>query len=302
MESVDIYLVSIVIVSPHALFESGLIVLDDDVGGINDRLGRSVVLLQFDHDCFSEVSLEVDDIFDVRSSPTVDTLPIITDDTEVSCFVGQEAYDAVLDFVGILIFIDIEILKFIVEVLENIWKLQDIIGLEKDIVEVECIAGFESSFVFWVDLIDERSKVIVDSGAVAVWIYTAIFGERDLVLHLPVGCVFWVDLFFFDDLFDDSLAIATVIDREIFLISESIDKHSQEKHTHRVKSRNKRKILRSSIEIVVRKHFNAKFFTDTFAHLFGGLVGKCDRKYRAGCDTMILDHCADSFGQCMCLS
>ena len=63
---------------------------DDCVGRIEDRLCRSVILLQADRPCAAVLLFKVQDIFDGSATEAVNTLVIITHHADIFVATGKE--------------------------------------------------------------------------------------------------------------------------------------------------------------------------------------------------------------------
>ena len=90
---------------PEPLALSTDVVGDDRIGGIQNRLGGAVILLQTDNTGTAVLLFEGQDILDGGTPETVNTLIIVADDTNVLITAGQQAGQQILDMVGILILI-----------------------------------------------------------------------------------------------------------------------------------------------------------------------------------------------------
>ncbi len=62
---------------------------DDGAGRVENGLGRAVVLVERDNRCFGIVFLEVEDVSDIRLTPTVDRLVIVADREKVPVALGE---------------------------------------------------------------------------------------------------------------------------------------------------------------------------------------------------------------------
>ena len=79
---------------------------DDRVGGVEDRLGRAVVLLEADDLGVGVVALELEDVADVGAAPGVDRLVVVADHGEVAVLAGEQVGEAVLGVVRVLVLVD----------------------------------------------------------------------------------------------------------------------------------------------------------------------------------------------------
>src|SRR5207253_1873479 len=87
------------------------VVGDQGVGGLQDRLGAAEVLAQGDDTSLGKIALEIKNIADVGTTPLVDRLVRIADHADVGIIDGKTAGDGILRFVGVLVFVDQDILK-----------------------------------------------------------------------------------------------------------------------------------------------------------------------------------------------
>ena len=94
------------IVGPEALVLALPVAGDDVVGGVEDGLGGAVVLLKEDGPGAGEVLFEAEDVADVGVTPRIDGLVGVADYADVVVLAGQLTRKAVLDYVGVLEFVD----------------------------------------------------------------------------------------------------------------------------------------------------------------------------------------------------
>ena len=97
------------VVRPQLLVLARRVARDDRVGGVEDELGRAVVLLELDHGGVRPVALEVEDVAQVGATPRVDRLVVVADHAQVAVAGGEGADPQVLRAVGVLVFVDVEV-------------------------------------------------------------------------------------------------------------------------------------------------------------------------------------------------
>ena len=85
--------------------------LDQVVGHVDDRARRPVVVFQANHFGIRPVFLKAQNVLDFGPTPTVNRLIIIANDTDVAVFSRQRLDDPVLAGVGILVFVDQQMVK-----------------------------------------------------------------------------------------------------------------------------------------------------------------------------------------------
>ena len=93
------------ILGPHVFLELFLVVGNQDIGGFDNALGTTVVLLQFIERSVGVVLLKIKNIADVGASKRINTLGVVAHHTNVLKARSQGLHDQVLCVVGILILI-----------------------------------------------------------------------------------------------------------------------------------------------------------------------------------------------------
>ena len=102
-----------------AFFQLMAVFADHRVGGLEDGLCGAVVLLQFDHFGLGIVSLEVQDVRDIRQAEAVDGLPVVTYHAQIAVPVGKQANEYVLSVVGILVFVHHDVAESLTVLLKH---------------------------------------------------------------------------------------------------------------------------------------------------------------------------------------
>lgn len=80
---------AVLAVGPQLLAQASLIVGDQGVGGLEDRRGGTVVLLQADHLGVGEVVAELLDVLDPCATPAVDRLVVVADHHQAVAALGE---------------------------------------------------------------------------------------------------------------------------------------------------------------------------------------------------------------------
>ena len=118
-------------------------------------------------------------MFDFRSSPTVDRLVIITDDTDAAVVFDEGLDDQELNAVGVLILVDLHVVKAVLMLFEDLGVFgKKGVRLEEEIVEVEGGGRFEGVLV----------AAIGDGGedvAVVVAMFGGVLGTD--AVHFPAA-------------------------------------------------------------------------------------------------------------------
>jgi hypothetical protein len=83
------------------------------VGGVENALGGAVILLELDDGGVGVIFLEVEDVLEVGAAPAVNGLPVVAHHADVLGGRGQEFGDLVLGMVGVLVFVDHDVLELL---------------------------------------------------------------------------------------------------------------------------------------------------------------------------------------------
>ena len=78
--------ISLFIIRPESLIERARIILDDHIRRFNNRLRTSIILFEFYNVRIWIILIEIQYILNIRSTPRVNSLPVITDDAEIPSF------------------------------------------------------------------------------------------------------------------------------------------------------------------------------------------------------------------------
>ena len=145
---VDDYGATAGVFGPEVLLLTLLIKGDYAVRGVEDGLGRAIVLVEDDYPGVREVVLEVEDVADVRAAPGVDRLVGVADDTDIAVTRGPLLGEDVLGDVRVLELVDMDVQIAVGVLFEAILALvEQLHGLEQDVVEVERLVLLEQVLV-----------------------------------------------------------------------------------------------------------------------------------------------------------
>ena len=129
-------------VGPQPLVLAVAVLLDDGGRGVEDHLGRAVVLLEPDDLGVAEVVVEVDDVAQVGAAPLVDRLVGIADDRR-DCG-GSRARRLISRYCGRLVSWYSSTITYLnlraVALAHLRGRLEQLDGLEQQVVEVERVA------------------------------------------------------------------------------------------------------------------------------------------------------------------
>ena len=125
-------------VAPQLLGLAALVVRHDRVRRREDRLRGAVVLLQLHDMRAREVTLEVEDVRDVRAAEAVDRLVVVADHADVALLACEQLQQPVLRVVGVLVLVDQDPAEGLPVALCNVGEqLQHVHRPEQQVVEVE---------------------------------------------------------------------------------------------------------------------------------------------------------------------
>ena len=122
---------------PDLLWQLLLVVLDQTVRRIDDVLGRSVILFEFEDLCVRVVAFEVEYVLDVRPPERVNALGVIAHHTDVLKARSKSLHNDVLRVIGVLVLIHQDVAKAILVFGKHFRKApEQLIGLEQQIVKI----------------------------------------------------------------------------------------------------------------------------------------------------------------------
>ena len=108
----------------------------------------AVVALQLDNAGGSEVARKTQENGDVRATPGIDGLVFITHNTNVLIRAREEPHELILHAIGVLIFIDVEVLQACLPFFASGGRFtQQTRGPQEQIIEVQSLAVVQSFFI-----------------------------------------------------------------------------------------------------------------------------------------------------------
>ena len=286
--------------APEPLGLAALVVADHRVGGVEDRLGGAVVLLEQDRGGVREVLLEVHDVADVGAAERVDRLVRVTDHHQLGGLdplaagagllhlVGAELVDeGVLRVVGVLVLVDEHVAEAAAVDLAHLReRLEQVHRGHDQVVEVERVGVAQPPLVELVGggvrLLDVVAGVLL--GLVGVAELVLLVG--DPVEDRPRLVALRVEVEVLADQRHQPLGVGGVVDREARLEPELVDLLAEDPHAGGVERRDPHDPGALADQVL-----------DPLLHLGGGLVGEGDRQDRAGMGLALLDQPGDPAGQ-----
>ena len=131
------------------------VVLDHRVGGVQNSLGRPVVLLEQNHGRVGESRLELEDVTNVGAPEPVDRLIALTHATYLAMILGKHRDDCVLDRVRVLILVDQNRAETPLVMLEHIGMAPEQLDrVEEQVIEVHGPGFAETHLVLAIHLGD----------------------------------------------------------------------------------------------------------------------------------------------------
>ncbi len=117
---------------PQVLAEAVRVLRDQRVGGGEDVAVAAVVLLQLDHVAVRELALELGHVGGVGAAEGVDRLVVVADREQRRVRAGEQLQPAVLQRVGVLEFVDQDVLEAVLIVLaQRLVAVQQFVGAQQ---------------------------------------------------------------------------------------------------------------------------------------------------------------------------
>ena len=130
-------------------------------------------------------------VFDFRPAPAVNTLIVIAHDKQIFMFGSQPLDDQILNPIGVLKLVDMNIAEFIRVIFQRFRVFcQQAIGFDQNIVKIERIGMQKFRFIAAINLADQAD--------------TAHFAVRFLILiriHVSVFCIGYMGFRLFQQFF-----------------------------------------------------------------------------------------------------
>ena len=165
------------LVRPQVLGRALGVVGDDRVGGVEDGLGGSIVLVENDHAGVGVVLLEVGDVADVRAPEPVDRLVGVTDHTEVAMSGGELLDQHVLGAVGVLVLVDQDVAEPLLVLGQDVGKGAE--KLDRDHQQIVEVHRRRLEQALLVEAVDVGDLLVIEA--------LALVGERLVVDQLVLG-------------------------------------------------------------------------------------------------------------------
>ena len=255
-------------VGPQRLRLALEVVVDDGVGGVEDRLCAAVVLVEDHRGDVGERLLEVDDVAEVGAAKFVHALIRVTHHAHVAVAVGEEEHHLVLGLVGVLVLVDEDVLEALAVVLENVGMLaEQLDGVGEQVVEVHRPGLEEAGLVLGVHVGVFAVEDVLRPTLCLLGVDEFVLPEADDAVDAARGEPLRIEPEVADDVAGEAIGVGCVVDRELAGVAEQLAVRSQDAHACGVEGRHPHRL-----------HDRADECSDTLAHLGRRLVGERDRQ------------------------
>ena len=275
------------LLGPQLFSWSTRIVVDDRIGGIEDVLGRAVVLLKHHGGGLGEGVFEIENIANIGLTEPIDGLVGITNHTNIASGARQQQNEFVLYRVRVLILVDQNVLKAALPGLEHIRvTLKQLHGDAQQVIEVHGTGSLEPTLVLNENVADATlmggvsGRQEFGSGAALV------FGCADRRVHRTWRVAFGVDVQIAQHVAGEADRVGVVIDRERRWVPNGFGFATQDAHTRRVEGR---------YPHALGNRPDQPF--DPAPHFGRGLIGKGDRQDRKRRHAFFLDEPGNAVGK-----
>ena len=212
-----------------------MVVPDDFVGSVQDLLRGTVILFQTDHFGAWEDFFEIQDIADVCAPEFIDALVVIAYDAEIAVFGCEQADEAELRGIGILVFIHHNISEaFLIDVEYVRIGFEDFHRFHDEIVEIHGVASSQLLLISAVEHADALPVKILIQKTEFFRGYQFVFRGGNAVqdsFRVEPGSI---DVFFLHQVLHQGFLVVGVIDREVAGISEELGFPAEYSHAQGV--------------------------------------------------------------------
>ncbi len=213
------------------------VIADHVVGRIQNPLAGTIIFLQLDNPGMWKILFKLQDIADIRTSPAIDGLIIISYHTDILTGIRQQLNQHILGKIGILIFIYQYIMKFIPIIIQYIrMKVKQLQGFVQQIIKIQSVVLLQAHFVRRIN----AGKLLLP--VLACYLLCIILRTFQIILQASYGSpdLFWRKVLFIDIPFpetipDDGKLIRIVVNDKAAGIAEFINVPAQNTHTGGVK-------------------------------------------------------------------
>ena len=267
-------LLALRILAEHILRNLVAVMLDQTVSRLNDGLGRAVVLFQFEETRALKLALIVENIIDIGTTETIDTLRVITHGTNTLLLLTELHDDRHLNVVGILILIHQDIIEAGGIFVANILMLpEELIGKRQQIIEIHGIgllAALHVSHENLTNLRHLRTLVLLEDSRIALIsrsTHQVVLRHRNLGMNGSRFILLIIQPHLLHYRLDQRARVTFVINGKVVVEADMLSLRSQDSGEDAVEGTH----IEMLGEIISHQ------FSDTFLHLSCCLVGKGER-------------------------
>ncbi len=222
---------------PKFLRMPAAVVRNHFVGRSQNCVRRPVVLLQPHDFCAGKMVFKAQDISNIRATPAIDRLIVITDRTDIAMLRRQHGHQLELDRVGILILVNKEILVAPAMLLKHVRELTPQRNdQQQQVIKVDHVHGFQTRLVAAID-IGQRSR---PHGVGRINVRRreqAGLGNADVIEEIAVTQLPARHPLFAQDIAHQPNLITFRGNIEVRTVSQVADFRAQQSHAERVKCR-----------------------------------------------------------------
>ena len=273
--------------APEILRHAVAVVRDDGVRGLQDAVGRAVVLLEREDLSASEVLLELEDVADVGAAERIDGLVGIADDADVAVLAAEELKQPVLRVVRILVLVDEDVAERLLPAFPSLGEpLEHLDGQHEQVVEVDRVRRSEALLVLAVDLGD---GLLVEGGdplRVLAGPDQGVLRVRDLCVDAARREALRILVEALETLLREANLVGLVVDREARLVAQTRRFLAEDPAAGGMEGQHPH-----------RPYDAAEQIAEPRAHLVRRLVRERDRENLRGLDAAREDEMRDPVGE-----
>ena len=249
--------------SPEILRTAVFVIFNDLVGRLKNGFSGTVILLQQNNLGLGIIFLEIQDILHVSTTPTVDRLVRIPNNTDIFKTGSQEFDQLVLSMVGILVLINVDVLEFLLIVSQNIRILiKETQGQHNQIIKVNRLRLTQLFLISSVTLGHDLRIHITSLGSIGHIINQVILSIGNGSQNSSFIPFFRIQVQLLENAFHERSLFTRIHNSKITVVANMIRITTQNTHTHGVEGRNQT-VLSGWIKVI-----------STLFHLTRSLIGK----------------------------
>ena len=196
---------------------------------LHDIARGAVITFQFYDGHRGKIAVEVADNLDVRTTPAVNALVVITHHRHILVFVDQQLQQLVLHVVRVLVFVHDNILEAVRKLFSQVRHLlQHEYGVEQQIVKVHRVRFTQALLVFGIVtrapfFVGELGTGKRNIGSLqhrrTILVKHRILVTRNRTMHaLDFGGIAFIAQVFLQNLLQQTLLVVVIVNREIAII------------------------------------------------------------------------------------